>query len=182
METKTLSEKLMSFSFGLFALMSSLMLLVAGCTQADTAPEAPAAPAPQPTPVPDDSDDTIVVPEDVEVARENTNTAVDDADETTEQLIADGQYKDIVSYESPAGEEDIEVSLTVKNDVITAVSFEVLGKHPVSIEKQQGMADVIPALVIGKKIDALNIPAQVGGSSLTTAAFKTHVDDLIEKF
>ncbi|WP_426320407.1 FMN-binding protein [Microbacterium sp. E-13] len=82
----------------------------------------------------------------------------------------DGTYTAEGSYATPESVETIEVTVTLKDDVVTAV--DVTGK-PQKRESQQyqgqfigGIADV----VVGKDIDDIEV-SRVAGSSLTSRGF-----------
>lgn len=90
---------------------------------------------------------------------------------------ADGTYTADGSYATPESVETIEVTVTLENDVITAV--EVTGK-PQKRESQQyqgqfigGIADV----VVGKDIDEIEV-SRVAGSSLTSRGFNEAIETI----
>ena|GEM_PF-1711388 len=96
-------------------------------------------------------------------------------------LLADGTYTDLVMYKYHSGEEKVNITLTIENDVITSASVVGINPHRTSKSYQEGLNAALPNLVVGKRIDQLDIPKQVSGGSLTTAAFKNHVKGLIEQ-
>jgi len=120
----------------------------------------------------------------VDIATDNTNkSSVQVQQEVIANAVADGMYADNVSYFSPGGKNTVEFDITVQNDVITAVSAHATSNvDGTSARHISSFASAIPALVVGQKIDALNLPHQVGGSSLTTAAFKQEISNLIAKY
>lgn len=91
--------------------------------------------------------------------------------EGTEQLsYVDGEYNATGNYQSPAQLEEVEVTLTVANGVITDAAFKGLATHPTS-KKLQGMfAEGFEEEVVGKKVDEVNLTV-VNGSSLTPKGF-----------
>lgn len=92
------------------------------------------------------------------------------------QSYKDGSYSSIGSYTSPAGKEEVGVSLTLKNNIITDVTFTPKATNEVSI-KLQGMFSVgYKELVVGKDINTVKLD-KVSGSSLTPKGF----NDAIEK-
>lgn len=108
-------------------------------------------------------------------------TGVDNTDDAIALAIADGTYTDEVSYQYHSGTETFEAKVTVENDVITEASITPKGEpHEVSLGKMEAVNGALPDLVIGKKITELNIPKNVAGSSLTTAAFKNYLEQLVE--
>lgn len=114
-----------------------------------------------------------------EIVINTTKPAEVQQQETAAQVIADGTYTDQVEYHSPGGQDTIEISLTVEKDIVKAVSIKSIKADGTSIRFINGVNDALPDLVIGKKISELNLPKQISGSSLTTTAFKFHVDQLI---
>lgn len=108
---------------------------------------------------------------------DNSGTGVDAGDdnisdlETSDTPYADGTYNASGEYESPAGTESLDVTITLKDDVITDVAVVGSGGNP-DVERYQGefiagVADV----VVGKDIDELVID-RVAGSSLSSTGFK----------
>lgn len=96
-------------------------------------------------------------------------------------LLADGIYTDTVEYRYHSGSEKVVITIDVKDDIVTSAS--VIGIHPHRTSKsyQESFNSALPKLVVGKRIDQLDIPKQVSGGSLTVAAFKKYVDGLIKK-
>lgn len=82
----------------------------------------------------------------------------------------DGTYTATGNYDSPAGNETIGVTVTLKDGVI--VSSDVVGqaRDEKSIRYQGKFISGYKALVIGKKIDEVQLDF-VSGSSLTPAGF-----------
>ena len=82
----------------------------------------------------------------------------------------DGTYQAPGSYSSPAGKENVVVSLTLANDIVTAATFKGEATHPASKNWQGKFAEGFNQEVIGKKIDGLSLTV-VNGSSLTPKGF-----------
>lgn len=91
-------------------------------------------------------------------------------------LYEDGEYSAKGNYVSPGGPREIEVILTLNNDVITEAEFKGSATDAPSIRFQKEFADNYKALVIGKNIDELSL-TKVSGSSLTPKGF----NDALEK-
>lgn len=164
------------------ALLLAFSLVVAGCSKASTfqdTNETQESVDQQtvPTSLPDESG---VTPVDVMVRDDKSE--VEQMQDTMEQLIADGTYVDNVSYTYHSGSELVTISVSVENDVVTAASVVGNDANRVSEKYINGVNAALPELVVGKKINELNLPNQISGSSLTTAAFKQHVEDLIEQY
>ena len=162
---------------GGYALIAALMLISAilvGCTAQDSGTQK------QPLP----SDNQSVLGNNSIITAEN-KTGFDKNQDAIALALADGTYTDNVTYTyhptipEKTGNETVTISITVKDGIITAASVE--GNDPVPISKKiiDGVNAALPDLVVGKKITELNIPAQVAGSSLTTAAFKQYVGGLV---
>ena len=84
----------------------------------------------------------------------------------------DGTYSMDGSYVSPNGPETIGVTLTLEDDMITAVSIRKDATAEKSINYQSLFANGISALVVGKKLDEIGTFSSVNGSSLTPLAFE----------
>lgn len=82
----------------------------------------------------------------------------------------DGTYSATGSYKSPAGPEQIGVTLTLKNNIVTdaTVTPEATAKR--SVMMQNDFAANYKPLVVGKNINDINL-TKVSGSSLTPAGF-----------
>lgn len=110
-----------------------------------------------------------------------TKTGVEKTQETIKKAVADGTYSAQKEYNVPIGSETVGFEITVKDDIVTAVSVDTgMLKEDKSKAIAGGFKDALPELVVGKKITELNLPINVAGSSLTTAAFKAYVNELIE--
>ncbi len=82
----------------------------------------------------------------------------------------DGTYAAEGGYVSPGGEQLVAVELTLKGDIVTAVTVTPEGKDPQSRLFQEKFAGGIAEAVVGKDIDTLNV-TRVAGSSLTSGGF-----------
>jgi hypothetical protein len=87
----------------------------------------------------------------------------------------DGDYSATGNYISPNGQEEIDVSITLAGDVITAVTVTPEATNPTAIQYQTQFADGIAAVVVGKSIDEIDV-SRVAGSSLTSGGFNEAVD------
>ncbi len=91
-------------------------------------------------------------------------------DVTTGQTYKDGTYTAVGEYMSPGGPEQIGLSLTVKNNVITDATFTPKAERPMSVRFQDMFAAGYKEFVVGKKLDEVNL-TKVSGSSLTPKGF-----------
>ena len=87
---------------------------------------------------------------------------------------ADGSYSAEGKYLSPGGAESIGVELTLKGDVVTAVTVTPNATSPNAIRYQGEFVGGIAAVVVGKNIDTLKV-SRVAGSSLTSGGFNEAV-------
>jgi len=116
------------------------------------------------------------------VSAQGNKTEVQKINDSLALLLPDGTYEKDVTYAYHLGTETIDIKLSVQNDIVTGASITSVGTpNPISNRFITGVNAALPDLVVGKQIDQLNIPHQVSGSSLTTAAFKQYVDSLITK-
>ncbi|WP_258069705.1 hypothetical protein [Arthrobacter sp. SX1312] len=135
----------------LTALAAVSILGAAGCAGADAEEPAPGAPASgQPA-----ADAPVETPA---------------AGGSTGEAYRDGTYTGTGSYQSPAGQEEVGVTLTLEADVVTAVEVEPMPDNPTTTEYQGRFAGGISDAVVGKKLDELSVD-KVAGSSLTSGGF-----------
>ncbi|GEM_PF-1176804 len=90
--------------------------------------------------------------------------------------FADGTYSARGFYISPAGGEEVNVSLTLKDTTITSAEFTGKAENPTSRQWQNIFKDGYREKVIGKPIKELSLTV-VSGSSLTPKGFM----DALEK-
>jgi uncharacterized protein with FMN-binding domain len=135
-------------------------LALAGCAPADT--------------VADTDRDTT--PEATPAATTAPDPATSDA-ASGDSTYADGTYTAEGSYATPESVETIVVTVTLQDDVVTAV--EVTGDPQKSESAQYqgefigGIADV----VVGQEIDSLSV-SRVAGSSLTSGGFNQAIETI----
>lgn len=148
-----------------------LLASISTLTSCTTKTEAPTAdtpvpqavvetPAPVPTPTPDATTPPVVPPV------ESTGTVPTSSTPVTKT--------ETISYNTPAGNDDVEFSMTVTDGVITSITTTPKAVHDISKARQTAFAGEISAKVVGKKISELSLSA-VGGSSLTTNAFNQFI-------
>jgi uncharacterized protein with FMN-binding domain len=89
----------------------------------------------------------------------------------------DGTYTAIGEYHAPSGSESINVSLTIKDDVISDATVTGTAKNPASKMNQDKFISGYKALVVGKKVDDVNL-SNVSGSSLTPMGFNTALEQI----
>ncbi len=97
---------------------------------------------------------------------ENTVTTPEVPAVTTTYMYKDGTYNSKGSYNSPAGPEQIDVTVVLKDDVITDVTVKSLATVDASKNWQGKFIGGLKAEVVGKKLSEVTL-TKVSGSSLT---------------
>ncbi|MCS5715618.1 hypothetical protein NVV95_13785 [Herbiconiux sp. CPCC 205716] len=154
---------------GLTALAGvSLSVALAGCATDATAESDAGAAAPAETP----AASSAATP-----AATSSASSGDSAGSSSGSTYKDGTYEATGSYTSPNGQEEIDVSLTLAGDVITAVTVTPEATNPNSVNYQNQFADGIAQVVVGKDIDEIEV-SRVAGSSLTSGGFNKAVETI----
>ena len=99
-----------------------------------------------------------------------TATSSTPASDLPKSKYRDGTYTAIGSYDSPAGQESINVSVTLKNGIVTAAKVTQMAQDRTSIRYQQRFISGYLPLVVGKNIGSIRLDV-VSGSSLTPIGF-----------
>jgi uncharacterized protein with FMN-binding domain len=89
----------------------------------------------------------------------------------------DGSYDAEGSYQSPGGNESIKVSITLADDVVTDVTVTPEATSGNAAQYQKAFAGGIGEVVVGKKIDDLEV-SKVAGSSLTSGGFNDALETI----
>lgn len=84
--------------------------------------------------------------------------------------IVNGNYTSIGTYVSPAGKEEIEVTLSIENNIVTNALVVSKATADASVKYQKEFIDNYKEQVIGKNINQLML-VKVSGSSLTPKGF-----------
>lgn len=92
----------------------------------------------------------------------------------------DGTYTADGSYQTPETVEEITVTLTLADGVVTEVEVTGDPKAPETERYQGEFIDGISDEVVGKPIDELNV-SRVAGSSLTSGGFNDAVESIKEQ-
>jgi uncharacterized protein with FMN-binding domain len=140
-----------------FAILTGLTLVgaLAGCSTADT--DAPAA-------------------ADTDTGGSTSAPDTSDGGASTGSYT-DGTYTEDAEYTSPGGTEQIEVTVTLADGVITEVEVVGDGDNPNSKRYQGEFADGIGDVVVGKSIDEISVD-KVAGSSLTSSGFNDAIEEI----
>ncbi|MCR2784308.1 MULTISPECIES: hypothetical protein [unclassified Microbacterium] len=112
-------------------------------------------------------------------AADNSDSAADAGSDaaTGEASYADGTYEASGAYATPESVEEIQVTVELSGDVITAV--EVVG-NPTRGESQRYQGEFIGGIadeVVGKDIDEISV-SRVAGSSLTSGGFNEAIEQI----
>lgn len=90
----------------------------------------------------------------------------------------DGSYEATGKYGSLPS--SITVTLSLEDDVIENVKVTTHATNPTSLGLQQRFAAAVPAVVIGKRIDEVNV-GRLAGSSGTPNGFNHAIEQIREK-
>lgn len=90
---------------------------------------------------------------------------------------ADGTYEATGNYVSPGGKQQVAVSLTLADGVVTAVIVTPEAVDPRSQGFQEQFASGIDGVVVGVPLDELAVD-KVSGSSLTSRGFADAVEQI----
>lgn len=90
----------------------------------------------------------------------------------------DGEYTATGSYTTPGGQESVEVTLTLADDTVTAVTVTGSAEQGDSQRYQSEFIENIASQVVGVSIDELDV-SKVAGSSLTSAGFNAAIDQIL---
>ncbi|SDU58187.1 FMN-binding protein [Gordonia westfalica] len=107
-------------------------------------------------------------------AGSSTATIVDDA---ASAQYKNGEYTAEGGYNSPGGPQQVGVTVTLSNDVITAVSVDTSQTKGPSLEYQGKFAGGISDVVVGKNINDIDVD-KVSGSSLTSGGFNEAIEKI----
>ena len=88
-----------------------------------------------------------------------------------------GTYAVSGQYYAPSGQEAIDVSLTLQNDVVTDASVQATANNRTARAYQMMFTDSFKSQVVGKKISNLNL-TRVAGASLTTTGFNNALSQI----
>lgn len=105
------------------------------------------------------------------VAMEATGEAMEQA------TYKDGTYDATGKYQSPGGPEEIEISVTIKDGVITETEATPKATLPKSIGFQNIFTSNYEAMIVGKPLDTVMLD-KVSGSSLTPKGFNDAIEQI----
>jgi hypothetical protein len=137
-------------------------IALAGCAASDTTAE----PTTGTTATPEAS----TAPTPAASASESESTS-------SSSTYADGTYTAEGSYATPESVETIVVTVTLENDIITAVDVTGDPQKRESEEYQGRFIGGIADVVVGQDIDQISV-SRVAGSSLTSGGFNQAIDTI----
>lgn len=82
----------------------------------------------------------------------------------------DGTYTATGDYVSPGGPSAVAVKLTLKDNMVTAITVTPKAENPTAVSYETRFSSGVSGLVVGKRISELNV-TKVSGSSLTSMGF-----------
>ena len=111
-----------------------------------------------------------------------TSSATSDTTQSNTQasddtVYADGTYSAEGTYITPGGEESIDLTVTIADNVITATSLKTNANSGEAEQYQSDFASGYKNLVIGKKVGSVSL-SRVAGSSLTSTGFNDALDQI----
>ncbi len=107
---------------------------------------------------------------------ENTQPTTGSGEAAT-AAYKDGTYTAVGNYTSPGGQEELGVTLTIADGVVTDSTVEVKATRPISKERQTDFAEHYKTQVVGKSIDEISL-TKVSGSSLSPKGFNDAVSKI----
>jgi len=97
---------------------------------------------------------------------------------TSETPYKNGTYSSSGSYDSPAGTESLDVTITIADDIVTDVKVVGHDDGNPDVKRYQGeFIGGISDIVVGKDIDELSVD-RVAGSSLSSTGFKAALQNI----
>ncbi len=107
----------------------------------------------------------------------STASAATTSNSSTASSFKDGTYDATGVYNSPGGEESIDVKLTLKDNTVSDVSVVPHSNVAEAAEYQSKFVSGYKSQVVGKKINEISL-SRVAGSSLTSIGFNSALDQI----
>lgn len=95
----------------------------------------------------------------------------------THESYKDGSYSATGSYSTPNGQESIDLTVTIKDGVITSTSLVQNARSGEAKEYQAEFASGYKDLVVGKNVNDVSL-SRVAGSSLTSNGFNRALNQI----
>ena len=116
-----------------------------------------------------------------ESTTDSANGGAEDTSSEVATTYAAGDYTAEGSYQTPGGQQSVEVEVTLEQDgTITAVTVTPQADGGNSEQFQTKFAGGIADEVVGTKIDDLDV-SKVSGSSLTSGGFNAAIDVIVDE-
>lgn len=106
-----------------------------------------------------------------------TTDASGTTDAASSSTYTDGEYTASGSYTTPGGRESVTVTLTLDDDVVTALTVEGSAEQGDALRYQSEFIENISSEVVGVAIDDLDV-SKVAGSSLTSGGFNDAISQI----
>jgi len=100
---------------------------------------------------------------------------------TDESALKNGTYTATGSYFTPEGQEQVTVTLTLSDGIITSVNTSTTASERESRQYLQLFAAGISKVVVGKKITEVTPVGRVNGASLTGDGFDKAIQSIIQQ-
>lgn len=110
---------------------------------------------------------------------QDTSSQNNDTTSTDVSSYKDGTYSATGAYVSPGGRESIELTVTIKDGVITSTELKQNANDGDAKQYQAAFAGGYKDLVVGKKVDEVKL-SRVAGSSLTSNGFNDALNQIKE--
>lgn len=123
-------------------------------------------------------DDERATTEDAGAADAGAEDAGTDGSAPSASEYADGDYTATGWY--GGGPSSIGVEVTLESAVLTAVTVTPHATDPTSLDYQRRFADAVPSVVVGKRIDEVNV-GRLAGSSGTPIGFNDALRQIREQ-
>lgn len=128
-----------------------------------------------------DSDTTEETSTEPTTSESSTETETEPAESSDSAEFAAGEYSATGSYQTPNGQESVDVSVTITDDgTITDVAVDGNATNGNSVQFQSQFASGIADEVVGQPIDEIEVD-RVSGSSLTGGGFNQAIDEIISQ-
>jgi uncharacterized protein with FMN-binding domain len=111
------------------------------------------------------------------VMTRTSTSGVSNAPSTDTSTYADGTYSATGSYSSPGGRESIDLTVTIKDGIITSTEVTTNPAGRDSRAYQEAFASGYKELVVGKDVKEVSL-SRVAGSSLTSNGFDDALDQI----
>jgi len=97
------------------------------------------------------------------------------SNQSSDAAYKDGTYSETGSYISPGGRESVDVTVTIKDKIITSADVTANAASRDSKEYQDRFISGYKSQVVGKNVDEVSL-SRVAGSSLTSNGFNAALE------